>query len=199
MGKKAAKLMDMARVLPQSGVCRWEAARMAVDGTLMFFLFSFFGWLYEIGLTFLQTGLMVNRGAFHGPWLPIYGVSGVLMAGGFRALRNRPLHLFSLCLILSAIIEYSSSVLLETLFGLRWWDYSHLPFNLGGRICLPVLLFFASAGFLLTRYIAPLVQNGLDRVSPRTKGLCCLMLCALFFVDILLTLADPNAGVGIAV
>lgn len=96
-------------------------------------------------------------------------------------------------------IEYSSSVLLETLFGLRWWDYSHLPFNLGGRICLPVLLFFASAGFLLTRHIAPLVQNGLDRVSPRTKGLCCLMLCALFFVDILLTLADPNAGVGITV
>lgn len=191
--------MDMARVLPQAGTRRRELAYSPADLVLMFFLFSFFGWLYEIGLTFFQTGLLVNRGAFHGPWLPIYGVAGVLMAEGLHELKDHPLHLFSLCLTLSAIVEYLASVFLEALFGMRWWDYSHLPCNFGGRICLPVLLCFASMGFLLTKYLAPFVQGSLAHVRPRAKSLCCLILCALLIIDALLMLSSPNMGIGVTI
>lgn len=191
--------MDMAHVSAHTGAHRRELAYSPADLVLMFFIFSFFGWLYEIGLTFFQTGLLVNRGAFHGPWLPIYGVAGILMAEGLHELKNHPLHLFSMCVTLSAIVEYLASVLLEALFGMRWWDYSNLPFNLGGRICLPILLGFASVGFLLTRYIAPFVQGRLSHVSPRAKSVCCLILCALLIIDSLLTLSNPNMGIGVTI
>ena len=39
---------------------------------ILFFLFSFIGWLWEVLLHIVISGTFVNRGTFHGPWLPIY-------------------------------------------------------------------------------------------------------------------------------
>ena len=50
------------------------------DWLLLFFLFSAAGWAWEVLLTACTTGQWVNRGMLHGPWLPVYGVGGVLLA-----------------------------------------------------------------------------------------------------------------------
>ena len=44
---------------------------------LMFFVISFIGWLWEVGLHLVTDGAFVNRGTMFGPWLPIYGTGGV--------------------------------------------------------------------------------------------------------------------------
>ena len=46
---------------------------------LLFFTLSAAGWLWEVLFTGLSTGRLVNRGFFYGPWLPVYGVGGLLM------------------------------------------------------------------------------------------------------------------------
>lgn len=54
---------------------------------LFFFVCAFIGWIWEIILTLIQTGNIVNRGVLHGPWLPIYGFGGVgilLLVGHLR-------------------------------------------------------------------------------------------------------------------
>ncbi|MDE6419986.1 MAG: putative ABC transporter permease, partial [Lachnospiraceae bacterium] len=40
---------------------------------LLFFTVSVSGYLWEILLYFFLDGSFINRGFFHGPWLPIYG------------------------------------------------------------------------------------------------------------------------------
>lgn len=45
---------------------------------------------------------------------------------------------FILCVIGRAIAEFGTSWVLEKRFNARWWDYSTLPLNIQGRICLPV-------------------------------------------------------------
>ena len=46
---------------------------------LLFFTFSFIGFIWEVFLHLLNDGVFVNRGTMHGPWLPIYGTGGVLI------------------------------------------------------------------------------------------------------------------------
>ena len=45
---------------------------------LLFFILSGAGWLWEVVFVGLSTGTLVNRGFLHGPWLPVYGVGGLL-------------------------------------------------------------------------------------------------------------------------
>ena len=45
---------------------------------LLFFILSGAGWLWEVAFVGLSTGVLVNRGFLHGPWLPVYGVGGLL-------------------------------------------------------------------------------------------------------------------------
>jgi len=42
------------------------------------------------------------------------------------------------------VFEYVVSVVLESLFGLRWWDYTGEPFNFQGRISLAFSLAWGS-------------------------------------------------------
>ncbi len=46
---------------------------------LMFFVFSFVGWVWEVSLHLISDGEFVNRGVLHGPWLPIYGAGGTMI------------------------------------------------------------------------------------------------------------------------
>ena len=46
---------------------------------LLFFIFSFIGWLYEVAIHLIEDGRFVNRGTMYGPWLPIYGFGGVFL------------------------------------------------------------------------------------------------------------------------
>ena len=46
---------------------------------MMFFIFCFVGWVWEVSLAFISEDMFVNRGTLHGPWLPIYGTGGVII------------------------------------------------------------------------------------------------------------------------
>ena len=111
--------------------------------------------------------------------------------------RQRPLLLFTASLSLCGAIEYIASYLMETLFHARWWDYSAMPLNINGRICLPVLLCFGLAGVAVVRWGAPFIQKRIAQFSGRTRRALCIALCALFLLDLLFSFIQPNMGVGI--
>ena len=46
------------------------------DFLVLFILFSFVGWIYEVILGLFHHGVFLNRGYNFGPWLPIYGFGG---------------------------------------------------------------------------------------------------------------------------
>ena len=56
---------------------------------LLFFLFSAAGWVWEVALGVVTTGQVINRGFLRGPWLPVYGVGGVLLLGLLKDLRGQ--------------------------------------------------------------------------------------------------------------
>ena len=163
---------------------------------LLFFLFSTAGWLWEVLFVGLTTGMAVNRGLLHGPWLPIYGVGGVLIL--LLLQRFKGVLLFLLSALAGGFVEYTASVLLELLFHARWWDYSSWPWNLQGRACIGSVLAFGAAGWCLVRVLAPALERLLSSLPERVRAVLCPVLCLLFAFDAGASFAVPNAGMGIS-
>lgn len=118
---------------------------------LMFFIFSFLGWCWEVGIHLIEDGVFVNRGVLHGPWLPIYGSGSILILTLLYRFRRNPGLMFVATVVLCGVIEYFTSVYLEYMHnGMKWWDYSGYFLNLDGRICGEGLLIFGLGGLAIT-------------------------------------------------
>ena len=152
---------------------------------LMFFAFSFIGWLWEVSLHLISDGEFVNRGVLHGPWLPIYGCGGVLILVVLNRLRARPLLEFGATVVLCGCVEYFSSLYLEMAHnGQRWWDYSGYFLNLNGRICAEGLLVFGLGGLAIVYVLAPILDNQVRRIPGKALVPVSLALAAVFVGDL---------------
>ena len=164
---------------------------------LMFFLFAFFGWCWEVMLYLVTSATFVNRGVMHGPWLPIYGTGGVLVLMVLYKLRDKPWLEFTATVVVCGIVEYFTAYYLETVYDRRWWDYAGYFLNLHGRICAEGLLVFGLGGMAIVYFVAPMFDNWLHRFKRRTLIALCAVLIALFGVDQVYSHFYPNEGDGI--
>ena len=81
-----------------------------------------------------------------GPFSLVWGLAIVLATVLLYKDRDKPdRHIFFVGTILGGAYEYICSVFTEIVFGKIFWDYSKIPFNLGGRINLLFCLFWGFA------------------------------------------------------
>ena len=163
----------------------------------LFFLFSIVGWLWETALLMVQSGQMVNRGVLHGPWLPIYGAGAGLILVFLYRLRGQPVAEFFSAMALCGVLEYTTGLVLEAVYGQKWWDYSGYFLNLHGRICAEGLVVFAVGGFLAVYLLAPCLDEMLKKLPRRAVKAFCLVLLFLFCADGIYSLRHPNTGAGV--
>ena len=161
-------------------------------------LYSFIGWIYESLLESFRQKKPVNRGFLFGPYLPIYG-SGALLDVLILGQIKNPLILFLLSAFLTCILEYLASLILEKLFGLRWWDYNDFKFivkgkeidvgkfNINGRVCLVGWLAFGTLSIVLVLLIHPLVERVTNLIPHPYFDYFCIILMLLVTVDIVMT------------
>lgn len=166
----------------------------------MFFIFltgAVIGWLYEVVLHLVQEGFFVNRGMLRGPWLPIYGVGAFLIAILKRYTGRRPVLFFGVSVGACAVLEYATSWIMEVIYHTRWWDYSNLPLNLHGRIFLGGLLGFGAAGIFFAYVLLPMLQRAYQKIPQNLVRWILLAILVIFALDCVISLANPNTGVGI--
>lgn len=165
---------------------------------MMFFIFCFVGWLWEVSLAFITEGMFVNRGTLHGPWLPIYGTGGLIILVLLKRLRDKPYLEFIAAVVLCGVLEYFSSWYLEiTHDGQRWWDYTGYFLNLNGRICAEGLLTFGLGGLAIVYLIAPALDNQLRKLNTKALAVVAIVLLAVYVVDQAYSAQHPNIGAGI--
>ncbi len=130
-----------------------------------FIFYSFLGWVWESIYCTVQNGQWMKRGFLFGPICPIYGSSVVLAHIVFSQIPiltspDLPTWIiFLICMVGSAVMEFTTSYYLEQRFHAKWWDYSDLPFNIQGRICLPVSLGFGFAGVVIVKWVLPVTTQ----------------------------------------
>ena len=164
---------------------------------LMFFIYSNFGWTWELLYYFLMKGKLINRGVLHGPLLPIYGVGGLFVLILLNSVRKRPAVHFVLTMILCGTVEYFSGWALEKVFDAKWWDYSGYFLNLNGRICAEGLLVFGIAGLAFIYVLSPLLDTLLRKINKRVLLVTAVSLLAILAADIVFSRMVPNTGYGI--
>ena len=165
---------------------------------LLFFSLAFIGWFWEVALFFFTNHAFINRGIYKGPYLPIYGVGGLLLCFLFRSYRRKPFRLFLLSMFVCSVLEYLTSYFLELRWGSRWWDYSGHFLNLNGRVCLLGAVVFGLGGTALVCLFLPLYEKAYHRLSGKWRLVLCLLLLIVFITDATYCAVWPNTGDGIS-
>ena len=120
---------------------------------LFFFIYCFFGWIWESCYVSAKGRKWVNRGFLHGPLIPIYGFGAVGVLFAVLPVQDNLILVYVFGMIGATLLEYVTGAAMEKIFKVRYWDYSNKPFNLNGHICLVSSLAWGAFSVLLIRYI----------------------------------------------
>lgn len=162
---------------------------------MLFMIYSLMGWIYETTFCTVKTGKWSNRGFLYGPICPIYGTGAVAISAAashlpfFRDSGYVWWEIFLVAFFGSIALEYVTSWVLEMLFHAVWWDYSGIPLNINGRVCLPASCGFGLAGLLIVYIIAPGTEKLVGSLSVACTEAAALTGMALLSADMTLTVS----------
>ncbi len=150
---------------------------------LTFIVYAFLGWCCECVYCSVPAGKFINRGFLNGPICPVYGFGAVIVFHALRPLGSNVFLTFFGGMLLTSALEYVTSVLLEKLFHLSWWDYSKRKFNLHGRICLLNSTLFGLLCVFAVHVVDPWVSKNIQALSAPVLFFCSGAIAALLSVD----------------
>lgn len=154
---------------------------------LIFIIYSFIGWVFELACTIVYKHRLYNRGFLIGPICPIYGF-GALLITALLSNTDSIIAIFCVSLVGSGTLEYLTSLIMERLFHVRWWDYSEQPFNLNGRICLFTLLAFGVLGVFVIKLANPFFLSVLTNWPAPVVMFSALFVFLLLITDLIISL-----------
>lgn len=159
-----------------------------------FFLFlssSVIGCLFEMGVVWLGTGVLMSRSSLlYGAVSIVWGLGALLMTLIlFPLKRYGPWAVFVGGAVLGGGFEYLTSLFLELVYHRLFWDYSHLPFNLDGRTNLLYAAFWGLAGVVWIYWLAPQLLRLLEKTSGRGGQAAATGLAVLLAADMFLSTA----------
>lgn len=155
----------------------------------IFFLGSILGVVIETLFCLMTRGHYENRvGVIWGPFNPVYGFGCVALTLGLYFLRfHRDLHILFFGAIIGNAVEYFCSWAQEQVFGSTSWDYSSMPYNINGRICLLYGLFWGILACYWIKNIFPLLNAWILRIPQRIGKALTWVLCVLLCADMALS------------
>ena len=151
---------------------------------LLFFFYCFCGWVWESCYVSACKRQWVNRGFLHGPLLPIYGSGAIIILFVTLPVEQDLRLVFLLGMMAATVLEYITGAVMERLFKVRYWDYSHHRFNLNGHICLTSSLAWGFFSILLVRFIHPPIADLLADVPGWLVDPLALAITVAFTVDV---------------
>ena len=123
-----------------------------------FWIYSFLGFLLEVAFARITGNPKRDRKCrYFLPLCPVYGFGALALLLLPEAIRGNPLLLFPCAAVVCTAVEYFTGLFYERAAGVCFWNYAHLPLNLGGRVCLLFALFWGILALLLLRFLHPRV------------------------------------------
>lgn len=161
-----------------------------IQWLLFFFIYCFLGWVWESCYVSAKNREWINRGFLHGPMLPIYGSGAIIVLLCTIGVRDQVILIFLFGMTGATILEYVTGACMERLFRVRYWDYSHMPLNLKGYICLPVSLGWGVFSVLLVRVIHVPIENLVLQIPERIAEVVSVVCSSAFAVDFTLSFSE---------
>ena len=149
-----------------------------------FIIYSFLGFIVETIFGMLTKGVVESRqSCLYGPFCCIYGLGAAMMIPGLKPFKKKNWSLFLAGAIEGSIVEYIISWIGEMVFHIKWWDYSNLPFNINGRICLGTLIPFGIFGLLVIYILNPFFLGKISLLTDTWLKILFYVSLSIFVVD----------------
>lgn len=132
----------------------------AIQWLFFFYFYCFFGWIFESTFVSVKSRKFVNRGFMRGPFLPIYGSGAIMMLVVSMPFQDNIFLTYIAGCIGATALELVTGILMESLFKVRYWDYSNQRLNYKGHICLSSTIAWGFLTILMTE----LVHRGVEQV-----------------------------------
>ena len=133
-----------------------------------FIIYSFIGFVIETLFGLAKYGVLESRRSFiYGPFCAIYGVGAVIMILALQYFKKNHITLFVGGCAVGSITEYLVSLIGELILHVKWWDYSQMPFNINGRICLLYAIFWGLLGLVLMISINPRINKLINFIKTK--------------------------------
>ncbi|MCI6977985.1 MAG: hypothetical protein MR930_05070 [Lachnospiraceae bacterium] len=126
---------------------------------LYFFIYCFIGWIWETAYVSLKSGHFENRGFMNGPFLPIYGSGAIIMLFVSLPVKNSVILVFIFGSIAATLLELFTGMAMESLFHVRYWDYSYRKIQYKGHICLVSSIAWGFFSCLLVYFIHKPIES----------------------------------------
>lgn len=155
----------------------------------LFIIGAFLGDIVETVFCLVTTGRLMSRSSLvFGPFSIVWGLACALLTWILYRYRDRSdRYIFIFGTVLGGAYEYICSVFTEIAFGTVFWDYSEIPFNLGGRINLLYCFFWGIAAVVWMKGIYPFLSHHLEKIPARAGKTICTALVVFLAADMLIS------------
>ena len=167
---------------------------------LLFIIGAFLGDIIETAFCRITMGYWMSRSSLvWGPFSIVWGLALALVTWFLYKYKDRSeSFLFLTGTFLGGAYEYLCSVFTEIFFGKVFWDYSKLPFNLGGRINLLYCFFWGIAAVVWFKKAYPLLSGLIEKIPVKpgkiiTWILTVFMCCNIIVSSVALIRYDQRA------
>ncbi|MCI6688818.1 MAG: putative ABC transporter permease [Clostridiaceae bacterium] len=132
----------------------------------LFFIGCLLGDITETIFCRITAGVWMSRSSLvWGPFSIVWGFAIAAVTDLLYKYKDRSdRFLFLMGTALGGAYEYLCSVLSEMVFGTVFWDYSEIPFNLGGRINLLYCFFWGFAAVAWFKIFYPVISGWIEKL-----------------------------------
>ena len=157
-----------------------------------FIIYSIVGYIIETIFGIITKGRWESRQSFlYGPFCAIYGLGAAIMIIFLHKYSKKYTTLFLGGFIVGSIVEYLVSLIGEMILGVKWWDYSDMPLNINGRICVYFSLFWGFLALYLIASFNPRIDKFINwcksKISLKTLKSLTLTVTIIMLIDFIIT------------
>ncbi len=149
----------------------------------IFFISCEVGWAVETLWCYIKHGYIESRQSLVYSHLSVaYGMGAVILTLVlFKLRKSKLITVFLVSFLAGTVTEYICSLGQEILFGSVAWDYSNVPLNINGRVCLLYSLFWGVLGIAWIKGIYPFLSKLVSKI-PKNFSKIFVICFIIFFV-----------------
>lgn len=148
-----------------------------------FYIYCFFGWVFESVYVSCKEKRFVNRGFLRLPMLPLYGTGAIMLLWLCLPFKELPWIEYFVGALGATVLEYGTGYVMELLFKVRYWDYSDKKYNLNGYICLSSTIAWGFLTIFMTDVIHRPIEHLVLTLPPMAESAFLGCVSAAFCYD----------------
>lgn len=150
-----------------------------------FYIYCFFGWIFESTYVSFKKRRFVNRGFLRLPMLPLYGTGAVMMLWVSLPVRDNLILVYFSGVVAATALEYVTGYVMEGLFKVKYWDYSSQRFQINGYICLTSSIAWGFLTIFLTEVIHKPIADFVLHMNLTAEAAILTIISMVFVIDVI--------------